>query len=62
MFQEPAAPDPTLGVHSTDTVLHEYEEKLSGLQRLRENDMEKIASLSDMIEQVEKANNMFIMK
>ena len=58
MFQEPeiveAAPrDIPLGsVHSNDKVVEEFEEQMEALHKLREKDMEKIASLSEKVEQV----------
>ena len=43
-------------VHAHDNMFEDYEEKLAALQTLREKDMEKIASLGEIIEQVYKSN------
>ena len=58
MFQEPevvesAPQDIPLGaVHSNDKLMEELEEQMETLQKLREKDMQKIASLSEKLEQV----------
>ena len=53
MFQEEEVATSELGrTHSNDNVVDEYEEKLAALQTLRENDMEKISSLGEIIDQV----------
>ena len=60
MFQEPevvesAPQDIPLGaVHSNDKLMEELEEQMETLQKLREKDMQKIASLSEKLEQVQR--------